>query len=146
MRSTWRAFAAMGVLVMLGAVSAATDSVSGTLPLDDQVKLVRLAARLQLAKVHLKARFVLDGPNFSEGKRFATFEVLSTSSHAGSAVLGRYSIDVLTGDLWDVYVCAPVQAAAVRRLQIVVRKRLHLSQNKYEELTRVRTPIVPCTP
>lgn len=146
MRSTSRAFAAMVGLAMLGALPATADSRSHVLSLADQMLLVRKAAQVQLSKVHLKEHFALDTPYFSKGKRFATFEVLSTSSRPGSAVLGRYTVDVLTGDLWDVYVCAPIKAPAVRRLQAAVRKKVHLSETKYEELVRVRSPATPCTP
>ena len=114
------------------------------LSLHDQVALVRQAVIAQLHRAHRNERFTVEGTNPEGDPRFRTFQGLFLSRHYTSAVIGSYTVDQFTGDIWSQDTCEELDSTAIRQLQKTIRAHLHVSSSEYTRMQRDRGPVPHC--
>jgi hypothetical protein len=73
---------------------------------------------------------------------FYRFEVYWNPPNPGSAVVGYFAVNRVTGDVWELVLCEKKDSEELRRLQDELRKTIGLSD---EELQK-RTDEAPCEP
>ncbi len=54
----------------------------------------------------------------------------------GVAVIGNYAVDARTGDVWSGTVCRALSSRPLRVLQGVIRKRIGLADQLYQQIKR----------
>ena len=109
------------VLIMLVVVcntAASAYQKSNDLTLKDAASLARIVVQHQIENIENKGNFSLTEFSPEPDDRFYTFEALGVwSSAPGSAVIGHYSVNKKTGDVWDLFICAKVQFNSLQKLQ-----------------------------
>ena len=80
--------------------------------------LAELAVRHQIEGIRNKGNFSLEEFVPEPDDSFYTFEALGVwSPGLGSAVIGHYSVNKKTGDVWDLFACKRLKFRALRDLQ-----------------------------
>ncbi len=72
--------------------------------------------------------------------RFYFFSVMWAGRPGGSAVIGHYAVDSLTGDVWNAVGCFEESNASLKKLQSRVRVRMGLSQSVYGKIKSRQPP------
>jgi len=66
---------------------------------------------------------------------FYRFEVLWNNPNEGSAVVGFFSVNRATGDVWELVRCVKQQSRGLSRLQESLRKTMSLTRHELKENT-----------
>jgi len=67
---------------------------------------------------------------------FYFFEARWANPKPASVIVGHYAVDPNTGDVWDGVVCSEFTSPLLRRLQVSIRRRLGITDDKYRVLRR----------
>jgi hypothetical protein len=100
---------------------------AGELGMDSSAVLVRLAMDHQIAVIPHHGTYSLDSQIKILDPRFQTFQALGDWPGSMSAVLGTYTVNRLTGEVWNDDTCTRVHFPALRRMQARYRARFHLA-------------------
>lgn len=96
---------------------SASERLSG-LTRREAAALAVLVVRHQIEDIKHKGNFSLDPFDPEPDNRFYTFEALGVwSPEPGSAVIGHYSVNKKTGDVWDLFTCKKVDFDSLRILR-----------------------------
>lgn len=128
-------------LIYLFAVAAASypaaaahppPTMKRTLTLKQAASLVEIAVRHQLKAVHPRGPFSLETIAVENNKRFRSFEALGVwdSSRAGSAVIGNYSVNMTTAQVWDDTSCEEMRFPQLDALKRRYIPRVNLKAGK----------------
>jgi hypothetical protein len=89
--------------------------------------LVRLAVEKQTEQVHPKGAFSLDKFSPEPDERFYSFQAIGVwSRQQGSAVLGTYSVNRTTAEVWNMFSCEVVEFPKLFKVQTRYRNRMGL--------------------
>ena len=135
----------VGICVLLGFMIAPLTVIAGELTFLQAGGLVRLAFEYQVRNIKDRGNYSLD-PQMQDlplYPHFATFEVLGIwgdPEETPDTILGRFSVDRLTADVWDVYAeCFLVDYPQLRKVQQVYREIYHLSKRRNLPPAKPRT-------
>jgi hypothetical protein len=79
--------------------------------------------------------FGLDQYQDQNSPQFYFFTATRAGTAGGSAVIGNYAVDSLTGDVWSATTeCEEEKAPTLRKLQAKIRLRIGLSDSDYHQL------------
>ena len=73
---------------------------------------------------------------------FYKFEVTWNPPNPGSAVVGNFGVDRVTGAVWELVPCSTVHSIALDRLQHIIRKRINLTARGRRQFEQK----APCEP
>jgi len=74
------------------------------------VSLVERAVRQQIRSIPHHGTFTLDPMAIEPDERFLSYQALGVwKSDSGSAVIGNYSVNLQTGEVWDLTACQTVE-------------------------------------
>ena len=124
---------------------APLTAIAGELTFRQADGLARLAFEHQIRHIKDRGNYSLDPQmqDFALYPRFAGFEVLGIwgdPDEVGGTLLGRFYIDRLTADVWDVYAeCFLVDYPQLRKAQRVYREIYHLSKRRNLPPAKPRT-------
>jgi uncharacterized protein DUF1566 len=105
-----------------------------SISLDQAKRLV--AAGLPTETRHLP-KFGVDGGLAEDFPRFYVLNVTWAGDPNGSVEIGFYSVDKMTGDVWDaVAECDKIDTANLRAMQARIRRQIGLSDSQYHKLTK----------
>ena len=119
-------------------------AIAGELTFLQAGSLAQLAFEHQVRHIKARGAYSLDPMpyNFNAGARFAGFEVIGVwgkPDEAADAILGRFAVDRLTADVWDIYAdCVRIDYPALRDMQRAYRTRYHLPAR--QTVTAARPP------
>ncbi|HEY2069302.1 MAG TPA: hypothetical protein VGG48_07095 [Rhizomicrobium sp.] len=113
----------------LGLLAGTSYAAQGELPPAESVALAHFAIQHQFLKLPVHGAFSLDPMAREDDPHFASFEALGvwTNNKYGSAVLGNYSVNRLTGEVWDLFTCERIDFRALAKQQARYRARFGLS-------------------
>ena len=95
------------------------------LTITEAVTLVRLAVEKQIERVNPKGSFTLDPFPREPDERFISFQALGVwSKEPGSAVIGTYSVNRKTADVWDMSSCKEINFPKLFEVQTKYRNRM----------------------
>ncbi len=108
---------------------ASTPALPRELTVRESDALVRLAVQHQIAPLPWHGPFSLESLAREDDPRFSSFEALGvwTANEGGSAVLGNYSVNRATAEVWDLSSCTRIAFRALVKMQKRYRARLALS-------------------
>ncbi len=72
----------------------------------------------------------------SINEQFYFFEATWSNPDLGSVIIGHYSVDPTTADVWNGVVCSEITSPTLSRLQTDVRRELGITPDKYKKLRR----------
>ena len=98
----------------------------------DARRLVRAA----LPTWALKAGPVYIRPWKSSPNADFFFFTADRDNPGGSGTVGHFAVERTTGDVWDGVVCQEYKVEGLARLQVLIRKKLGLTETTYKNLKR----------
>ena len=105
------------------------------LTIEEADKLVRTFLESQGTTLKLPG-FSMDPSMSGDLPDFCDFEALWNNPGPGSVVVGHYSVDLRTGDVWYSVMCQELKSRRLAVVQRAVRSRIALTQTEYRKLRR----------
>jgi hypothetical protein len=127
--------AALGMLIQV-AETRVEPPRKQHLSIHQAAALVDLVVLHDTRDVHPRGNFSLDPMAIEPDKRFKSFEALGVWRSEGSAVLGNYSVNLATADVWNLSKCKRIEFPRLTALQ--TRYRRHLSHSAARLLRNLR--------
>jgi len=123
-------------LLLFAAVSASTALGQTAVTNDDARKLVHEAIKKDAASAYIE-QMADDGPNF------LAFAAESPEGSGGSAIVGYFDVNKITGDVWEIagVVCTRYYGADLHRAQLASRRQRNIVQQTYLKLHAARPEI-----
>jgi hypothetical protein len=90
-----------------------------TLTIKQAASLTRIAVRNFVDQFHPGGPFTLESMAIEHDNRFHSFEALGVwdSSQPGSAVIGNYTVNMTTGQVWDLSSCGEIKFPRLQNLR-----------------------------
>src|SRR5205823_3608417 len=104
-----------GLLIILSSTSAAarpSEIPNAELTPGEASSLVKLVVRNKIRNVHPHGNFSIEPMAVQKDKGFLAYEALGVwSEKQGSAVLGNYSVNLQTAEVWNIDSCEKIRFA-----------------------------------
>ena len=121
-------------IFVLATLPCRADSVreSRTVTKAEADALVRAALPAKLKRL---PKFGMEISQGGDRPRFYFAYVYWAGEPQGSMTVGNYAVDTETGDVWDaVTSCDEIHTQALRRLQMMIRMEIGLSESEYKRV------------
>jgi len=114
------------------AVAQASSAIVNRIAPNQAASLVRLAVLHQIRAIPHHGTFSLDQNVVEPDKRFLSYQAMGIwhPGDYGSAVVGTYSVNLRTAEVWDITTCKTIE---FRQLRVLQERYLGANQRLHED-------------